>query len=86
MYKRQHQIRVHLTHIGLPVIGDQVYGTGFKSKLNKYDDGIRNILLNASKKQSLHAYKLGFEHPTSKKNMLFETNLPHAMQEVSNIL
>ena len=83
---RTHQIRVHLTHIGLPVIGDQVYGTGFKSKLNKYDDGIRNILLNASKKQSLHAYKLGFEHPTSKKNMLFETNLPHAMQEVSNIL
>tara|TARA_B100001540_G_scaffold270164_1_gene253186 strand:- start:1132 stop:2160 length:1029 start_codon:yes stop_codon:yes gene_type:complete len=83
---RTHQIRVHLTHIGLPVIGDQVYGTGFKSKLNKYDDGIRNILLNASKKQSLHAYKLGFEHPTSKKNMLFETNLPHAMQEVSDIL
>ena len=83
---RTHQIRVHLTHIGLPVIGDQVYGTGFKSKLNKYDDGIRNILLNASKRQSLHAYKLGFEHPTSKKNMLFETNLPHAMQEVSDIL
>ena len=83
---RTHQIRVHLTHIGLPVIGDQVYGTGFKSKINKYDDAIRNILLNASNRQSLHAYKLGFEHPTSKKNMLFETNLPNAMQEVSDIL
>ena len=83
---RTHQIRVHLTHIGLPVIGDQVYGTGFKSKINKYDDTIRNILLNVSNRQSLHAYKLGFEHPTSKKSMLFETNLPHAMQEMSNIL
>ena len=32
---RTHQIRVHLSHIGIPIIGDQVYGTGFKSKLNK---------------------------------------------------
>ena len=46
---RTHQIRVHLTHLGLPVIGDQVYGTGFKSKLNKYDDKIKKILIKLSK-------------------------------------
>ena len=83
---RTHQIRVHLTHLGLPVIGDQVYGTGFKSKINKYDDKIKQILISNSHRQALHAYKLGFEHPLTKESLLFKTDLPHDMQEILNIL
>jgi 23S rRNA pseudouridine1911/1915/1917 synthase len=83
---RTHQIRVHLTHLGLPVIGDQVYGTGFKSKINKYDDKIKQILISNSHRQALHAYKLGFEHPLTKESLLFKTDLPQDMQEILNIL
>ena len=50
---RTHQIRVHLTHLGLPVIGDQVYGTGFKSKINKYDNKIKKIFIKCLKSTSL---------------------------------
>ncbi len=83
---RTHQIRVHLTHLGLPVIGDQVYGTGFKSKINKYDNKIKKILISNSHRQALHAYKLGFEHPLTKESLLFKTDLPQDMQEILNIL
>ena len=83
---RTHQIRVHLTHLGLPVIGDQVYGTGFKSKINKYDNQIKKILISNSHRQALHAYKLGFEHPLTKESLLFKTDLPQDMQEIFNIL
>ena len=83
---RTHQIRVHLTHLGLPVIGDQVYGTGFKSKINKYDNKIKKILISNSHRQALHAYKLGFEHPLTKESFLFKTDLPQDMQEILNIL
>ena len=83
---RTHQIRVHLTHLGLPVIGDQVYGSGFSSKINKYDDKIKQILINGSHRQALHAYKLGFEHPLTKESLLFKTDLPQDMQEILNIL
>ncbi len=83
---RTHQIRVHLTHMGFPVIGDQVYGGGFKSKINKYDDKIKKILIDGSHRQALHAYKLGFEHPLTKESLIFETDLPQDMQEISNIM
>ena len=83
---RTHQIRVHLTHLGIPVIGDQVYGTGFKSKINKYDNKIKKILISNSHRQALHAYKLGIEHPLTKESLLFKTDLPQDMQEILNIL
>ena len=39
---RTHQIRVHLTHLGFPIIGDQVYGTGYKSKIKKLNSNFIN--------------------------------------------
>jgi len=59
---RTHQIRVHMSYIGYPVIGDKVYGT----RKQKYDiDG-----------QALHAKILGFVHPTRNEYMEFEAELP----------
>ena len=83
---RTHQIRVHLTHLGFPVIGDQVYGTGYKSKINKLNTNIKSIIINATKRQSLHAYKLGFEHPTSKEKHIYKTDLPQDMAKIYEIL
>ena len=62
---RTHQIRVHLTHKGYPLIGDKLYG------------GARSP---AFPRQALHAYKLAFEHPSDGKPMNFETALPEDMQ------
>ncbi len=56
---RTHQIRVHLSHIGHPIVGDPVYG-------RKIDDF----------GQRLHAYKLEFVHPRTKKIMIFKASLP----------
>ena len=83
---RTHQIRVHLTHLGFPIIGDQVYGTGYKSKIKKLNSNIENIVSNASHRQLLHAYKLGFEHPTSKEKHIYKTDLPQDMAKINEIL
>lgn len=83
---RTHQIRVHLNHIGIPIIGDPLYGTGFKSKVNKYEPQIVNLFSNLSNRQALHAYKLGFEHPSSKKNMVFKTEFPKDLGEISVLI
>ena len=60
---RTHQIRVHMAYIGHPVIGDRVYGK--KSRIDERFEG-----------QLLHAYLLGFVHPSSKESMIFESSLP----------
>lgn len=59
---RTHQIRVHFEYIGHPLVGDMVYG---KNNLTLGDDG-----------QLLHAYKISFLQPTTKKCLTFETPLP----------
>ena len=63
---RTHQIRVHLTHEGYPLLGDRLYGSARK----------------AMARQALHASKLGFYHPGTKKFMEFESRLPHDMQSL----
>jgi 23S rRNA pseudouridine1911/1915/1917 synthase len=70
---RTHQIRVHMSHIGHSIVGDQVYGKN-SSKCAKYaknSDFIRNF-----DRQALHAYKLGLNHPKSKGYMEFNSDLP----------
>ncbi|NLP26648.1 MAG: RluA family pseudouridine synthase [Clostridiales bacterium] len=57
---RTHQIRVHMAHIGHYILGDDIYGKAFKGI-----DG-----------QCLHAKRIGFIHPTTKKYMNFESSLP----------
>ncbi len=82
---RTHQIRVHLAHIGHPVLGDQTYGTGFKTRLNSLNDGAKAALERLNR-QALHAANLTFEHPQSAKSMAFESALPIDMAELLKAL
>jgi 23S rRNA pseudouridine1911/1915/1917 synthase len=75
---RTHQIRVHLSHIGHPILGDRVYKGNAKLSI-KLDRGQRTITIP---RQMLHAKLLGFSHPRSGKYLEFETPLPEDMQEI----
>lgn len=70
---RTHQIRVHMSHIGHSVVGDQVYGknSSKSAKYAKNSDFIRNF-----NRQALHAHTLGLYHPKSKEYMEFASDLP----------
>ena len=61
---RTHQIRVHMSHIGYPLVGDHLYG------------GLNPTLLP---RQALHAYKLSFQHPVTKQPLTLEAPLPEDM-------
>ncbi len=82
---RTHQIRVHMSHIGHSVVGDQVYGSNDKKIKQVIDPEIRACLENF-KRQALHAYKLSFHHPRTKKTMEFEADLPYDMQNLLGFL
>ncbi len=71
---RTHQIRVHLSYIGHPVLGDREYCT-------KWDVGEKKV-----KRQLLHAYKLEFLHPTQNKMIKIEAPLPEDFGEILRIL
>lgn len=72
---RTHQIRVHMAHIGHPLLGDGVYGAGFRTSAKKLSDASREAL-NALNRQALHATSLGFEHPSTGKPMQFDSQAP----------
>jgi len=72
---RTHQIRVHLAHIGHPILGDATYGTGFKTKAGLLSEGARDALASLGR-QALHAYLLGFEHPDSGETIELKSPLP----------
>jgi 23S rRNA pseudouridine1911/1915/1917 synthase len=72
---RTHQIRVHLAHIGHPVLGDPLYGRGFKTK-SALLGGEAQALLSALGRQALHATTLGFVHPINGKACLFKSVPP----------
>jgi 23S rRNA pseudouridine1911/1915/1917 synthase len=76
---RTHQIRVHMAHIGHPLIGDLDYGGAFRTKANRLPEAVRDVV-NAFPRQALHAFLLVFEHPTSGETLRFEAPLPADME------
>ncbi|MGB1546971.1 MAG: RluA family pseudouridine synthase [Alphaproteobacteria bacterium] len=70
---RTHQIRVHLAHLGHPVIGDPVYGRG---RLPAGATAPIAAILKAFPRQALHAHVMGFDHPRDGKRLDFESPLP----------
>ena len=78
---RTHQVRVHLTHIGHPLIGDPLYGTGFKTKEHALPETLRGKLAKFDR-QALHAAHLAFEHPLSGTLLRFNSPLPPDLAEI----
>ena len=76
---RTHQIRVHLAHIGHPIMGDATYATGFKTKGARLGPKAR-AAVEALGRQALHAAVLGFTHPVTGETLRFESAPPADMQ------
>ncbi|MBL8582635.1 MAG: RluA family pseudouridine synthase, partial [Rhizobiaceae bacterium] len=75
---RTHQIRVHMAHIGHPVIGDPDYGQGLRTKANRLPEPLAAAVRGLDH-QMLHARLLAFDHPTTGRHMRFETKPPEPM-------
>ena len=82
---RTHQIRVHLAHLGHPLLGDPVYGLGFKSKMARLGEPAQKCLKSMSR-QALHAARLGFLHPVTGVNLSFVSPLPEDLQKLGDAL
>ena len=74
---RTHQIRVHLTHLGHPLIGDSSYGRARQAPRPKTPaETVAFAAATNFPRQALHAYVLGFQHPSLHKTMRFESPWP----------
>jgi 23S rRNA pseudouridine1911/1915/1917 synthase len=81
---RTHQIRVHLAHIGHPVVGDPVYGSR-----RRYPPGASDELratLDGFGRQALHAAQLALEHPTTGETLSWQAPVPADMQDLIKAL
>jgi 23S rRNA pseudouridine1911/1915/1917 synthase len=82
---RTHQIRVHLASIGHPLIGDEVYGSGFRTKAALLSESARQAVA-ALGRQALHAHILRVEHPATGEIMEFRAELPADLQKLRQAL
>ena len=82
---RTHQIRVHLSHLGHPIVGDPVYLKRLPNSAKLLDSATRAVLQDFPR-QALHAARLGFRHPRSGEALSFTTPPPADMQALLDLL
>ena len=81
---RTHQIRVHMSHIKHPIIGDPIYGNN-KSVKKGINDSLREFIRRFNR-QALHAYRLELPHPINGDKQEFIANIPEDMQALISAL
>lgn len=81
---RTHQIRVHLAHVGYPIVGDPVYGG--RKRLPAGATPALVAALNGFTRQALHAARLSFAHPKSGKAVSYEAPLPDDLRNLLDAL
>jgi 23S rRNA pseudouridine1911/1915/1917 synthase len=82
---RTHQIRVHLSHIGHPLLGDAVYGPHFKTKVSHLGPQSQKALTGLDR-QALHAYLLALEHPKTGVILEWISDLPADLARLRELL
>lgn len=80
---RTHQIRVHLEHVGHPVVGDPLYGIGWERGMGGANRAWARDMHRLVTRQFLHAWKLSFSHPDTGEQMRFEAPLPADLHEAA---
>jgi 23S rRNA pseudouridine1911/1915/1917 synthase len=85
MTGRTHQIRVHLASIGHPLLGDDTYGSGFRTKTARLPPEAREALEGLGR-QALHAYLLGVQHPSRGEYLEFRSELPDDLRRLHRSL
>ena len=82
---RTHQIRVHLSHIGHPIIGDPEYGSMRTKRVQMLSESSATYIRTVSR-QMLHAKRIIFIHPISNNSIDLEINLPEDMKQLIDVL
>lgn len=81
---RTHQIRVHLSHEGYPIVGDSLYGWRFR--VPRQSSLALQEAVRGFKRQALHAYRLGLTHPTLQTPMQWEAPIPEDLNALLLLL